>query len=98
MQEGKIEFRRVLGEWLAERRTRLRRHPTAGELLALGRGELSNTGARRLREHLALCPECAAIFLDLARPEGIAELERLARLSDEQLEAAWFALRARLPP
>lgn len=67
-------------------------HPSAERLVAYRAGELGDADREAVRDHLALCRECAAIVLDLA-----------GRHRDEaELDAAWERLRSSpdffLPP
>lgn len=63
-------------------------HPSAQDLAAFARGALARDAAAAVEEHLDGCPRCRQIVRDLREETG----------DDEQLDAAWTALRARLPP
>ena len=65
-----------------------RQHPDAEELVAYSSGRLEEAERERLKSHLAVCPECVRILLDLAG-------QHEAR--DPELAAAWESSQARLP-
>ncbi len=69
-------------------------HPTPEELVAYRAGELTPPDDERIQDHLALCPDCSQLLLDLKEFENGKPEE--AGLSDAQVEAAWRRLRPRL--
>jgi len=77
------ESRRTLGD-----------PPSAEELLAYHRGELSGKDAERIREHLAHDPETLDRLLDLAAYTGSPGDPD--HLSDEELDEDWQAISSRL--
>lgn len=82
---------------LADRERRnLGPHPTPEQLADYHAGKLSSEDEEAIRDHLALCPECAELFLDLvdfASPEPTRDI---SGLTDEEVDAAWQEMRARL--
>ncbi len=62
-------------------------HPSAERLLDYHRGRLESADHQALEDHLADCPECTRIVLDLAGRH---------RAEDRKLDASWSALRPRL--
>lgn len=71
-------------------------HPSARQLSAYRLGELPEAEAERLRDHLALCRECAGLVLDA----DVEALEASAEFEEWQHRkpAAWASLQARLEP
>jgi hypothetical protein len=79
-----------------ESRRGLGDHPSPERLAAYHEGALPPGEEERLRDHLALCPDCAQLLLDLA---GFPELETPAGargLTDGEVDAAWQTMRSRL--
>ncbi len=74
-------------EWSAEARTRETAHPTPDVLLAYHHRQLADAEAEALREHLALCTECARRALDLAALSGRELPEGEARSSARAADA-----------
>jgi AcrR family transcriptional regulator len=72
-------------------------HPAPRELSAYHAGDLPPAEVEAIQDHLALCAECTRALLAL--PHLYAELEAtdLGERPDAGAEAAWQALRARLP-
>jgi hypothetical protein len=70
-------------------------HPDADDLVAYSERRLGAAESERLRDHLALCPECAGLLLDLG---ALADDDEAAGavLSDRQVEAAWRDVASRL--
>lgn len=77
-------------------RRELRDHPTPEQLAAYRAGELSGEEAERIKDHLALCPECAQLLLDLVAFEEHEPAEEPAGLANGNVEAAWQRLRPKL--
>ncbi|HZF09105.1 MAG TPA: zf-HC2 domain-containing protein [Thermoanaerobaculia bacterium] len=75
---------------------RLDEHPSPETLAAYHEGELADAEAERLRYHLALCPECAALLLDLGAFADLAPPAGVHDLADGEVEAAWRAVQPRL--
>lgn len=91
---NKSEWQEANRRLQAEERQKFGEPPTAEEMLAYSRGELSASDQERIHDFLAACPEIArmyaAPFPEVPR-EGDAEA-----VSDEELRAAWSALQRRL--
>ena len=79
----------------AERRT-LQGHPDVDELLAYAEGRLTGEPAERLRDHLAICRECADFFLNLSAFEKALAVEDARTASNPRAEAAWWEFQSRL--
>lgn len=77
-------------------RRELRDHPAPERLAAYRAGELSAEEAEGVRDHLALCPECAQLLLDLVAFEEHEPAEEPAGLASGDVEAAWQRLRPKL--
>lgn len=80
----------------AELRGGVSGHPSARELTAYHRDELTDEEMERIRDHLSLCRDCADLVLDVA---SFAEPEAGSRTfaASEGMPAAWESLRSRLP-
>lgn len=89
----KSEWEQANRELLAQLRAKLGDPPTAEEMLAYSRGELSEEQAARVRELLVAYPDLARAytepFPDAPQP-GDADY-----LSDEEVAASWEALKQR---
>jgi Putative zinc-finger len=68
-------------------------HPAVEEIAAYHEGRLAGDAQERLRDHLALCPECTRLLLDLA---DFAALEPPAGARVPEPAEAWGALRERM--
>ena len=77
------------------RRT-LDEHPRPEALAAYHEGRLAEAEAERLRDHLALCPDCAGLLLDLGAFDDLASSAGARGLTDGEVEAAWRAVQPRL--
>lgn len=64
-------------------------HPSPDQLIAYDSGELSEQDAIRLREHLAVCPDCARTVLDLAAFPKLEAGPGVEPLSSEATESQW---------
>jgi hypothetical protein len=104
VSEDRSEHPRDLRDALVETLRRARRqappaglpHPTPDELVAYHSGELPDPERERLREHLALCPECADLVLDyrdFAAAEPAAAASAAATAWERHREPAWEAIR-----
>ena len=71
-------------------------HPTPEQLADYHAEKLSAEEEERIQEHLALCPECAELFLDLVDFAGPEPARDVSGLTDEEVDAAWQDMRARL--
>lgn len=87
------EVSEAIRELAAEERRGRTPHVLPEDLLAYQEGQLSAQESEAVRDHLAVCPECADLVLDLARFPGIEPAAATGGLSEEQ---RWEALRARL--
>lgn len=85
-----------LRDLIEQERRRLGPHPPVEDLVAYQAGELPAEKEERLRDHLALCPECAHLLLDLRDFPEISLPEGARRPSEAEVEAAWEALQPRL--
>lgn len=92
---SKIPLGAALYELAERQRRELGPHLEADELVAYHEGELAAAEAERVRDHLALCPECAGLLLDLdafsaPSPAGAPDL------TTAEVESAWRELAPRL--
>lgn len=71
-------------------------HPTVEELVAYHRGRLAKEAEELLRDHLALCKDCARMLLDLEAFPDLEPPSEAHHLSDEDVEEAKEALRSRI--
>lgn len=67
----------------------LSQHPTPETLVVYHAGELPNLEEEQLRDHLALCSECAELLLDLVSFADFNPPEETATLADGEVESAW---------
>lgn len=82
---------------LADReRQNLSPHPTPEHLADYHAGKLSVEEEEAVRDHLALCHECADLYLGLVDFADSDPERNAADLSDEQVDAAWQVMRSRL--
>lgn len=65
MSDPRPDWRSALEAVVDEKRRGLETHPDPQELVAYHAGELGDEEAKRLQDHLVLCPECARALLDL---------------------------------
>lgn len=70
-------------------------HPDPERLAACHAGELSPEEEGRVQDHLALCPECAALLLDL---DGLADPGFGAGADLSGKEAVWQRLKEEMAP
>ena len=73
----------------ARDRRSLSQHPTPEALVAYHSGELSGAEEEQLRDHLALCPDCADLLLDLVSFAEFNPPAEPATLANSEVEAAW---------
>ncbi len=85
-----------LRDLIEQERRRLGPHPPVEDLVAYQAGELPAEQEERLRDHLALCSECAHLLLDLRDFPDISLPEGARPPSEAEVEAAWKALQPRL--
>lgn len=82
---------------LTEReRQALKDHPTPEQLVAYRAGELPEEEQERLRDHLAVCRDCAALLLDLADFGNLKPPAGVPELTDAQVDQAWQSMRSRI--
>lgn len=91
---GKSDWQEANRELMAEERRRLGDPPTAEELLAYSRGELSEADEERIRDLIVAYPELARMYAEPA-PEEPRPGEP-DHVSQEQIAAGWNALQQRL--
>jgi len=96
MDSERPDLRTSLKALAAHDRRTLTAHLEPEQLLAYRAGELPEGEVEALRDHLALCPECAELLLDLDDFTPDASPVSKAAISDQEIEAAWIALRDRL--
>jgi hypothetical protein len=80
-----------------ERRT-LGEHLSPEHLAAYHAGELTAAEDETVRDHLALCRECAEMLLDLVKFEEFTPAGETSGLTDGEVEAAWQRIEGRLDP
>jgi hypothetical protein len=80
----------------ADARRGIAAHPGVDALLAYHAGELAEDEAEDLRDHLAVCRECARTVLDLASFPDVAPRDPERAPSDSQLADEVAAVRARI--
>jgi hypothetical protein len=91
----KSEWQKANRELIAEERGRLGDPPTAEEMLAFSRGELTDSEEERIRDLLVAYPELARMYR-----EPFPDAPRLGdedHVSEAQVGAGWRALQQRLP-
>jgi len=71
-------------------------HPSPNRLIAYVDGGLSAADRDAVRAHLALCPSCAGYVLDYAHFDELGARVPGEALSDEEVEADWQAVAARV--
>jgi hypothetical protein len=86
---SKSDWQDANRELIAEQREKLGDPPTAEELLAYSRGELSENEEERIRDLLVAYPELARMYAAPFPEEGDA-------VSEEQVRGSWNALQDRL--
>lgn len=95
---AKPAFEPALRALAARERRALDDHPTPETLGAYRAGELPPEEQEALRDHLALCPDCAEMLLDFATFEQFTPQEESAGLTDSDVGAAWQRMQQRLTP
>lgn len=92
---NKSEWQEANRELIAEQRRKLGDPPTAEEMLAWSRGELSESEEERIRDLLVAYPELARMY-----SEPFPEEPRPGdpdHVSEDEVRAGWNALQQRLP-
>ncbi|HYU32789.1 MAG TPA: zf-HC2 domain-containing protein [Thermoanaerobaculia bacterium] len=92
---SKEELKAVLEGLLSEARRDLEPHPSPDELVAYDAGELPAAEETRIQNHLALCPHCLELLLDLGRLSDSGS-DGEASIPAGEKAAAWQALQPRL--
>jgi len=95
VNDPKAELKAALEGFLSEARRDLEPHPGPDELLAYGADKLPAAEERKIQNHLALCPHCLELVVDLGRLSD-PELGGEPSLTADEKAAAWQDLRARL--
>jgi hypothetical protein len=96
LENGKPPLEPALRALTARAEGQLGLHPSSETLVAYHEGRLAGEERERLRDHLALCADCAQLLLDLA---GFAEVEIPTGLrgpTEGEVDEAWQAMRGRL--
>jgi len=96
VENGKPPLEPALRALAARRRRELGLHPDPETLAAYHEGELAGAEAERLRDHLALCPDCTQLLLDLGGFAALAPPAGVRGLTDGEVEGAWQAVRSQL--
>lgn len=98
MESHELDDALTLGvrQMAAEARDNLKEHPSPDTLLAYDAEELSEDESTRVREHLAVCPDCARTVLDLASFPEIEPGPGVEPLSPEAEKAQWQRVLDRL--
>ena len=89
------DIEEAVGNVSAALRNGVSRHPRARQLGAYYREELAPAEMEILRDHLALCPECSELVLDLAGFDELATSAEAGEWEDRK-SAVWQSLRATL--
>jgi len=71
-------------------------HPTPEALVAYHAGELTSAEQEDLRNHLALCHDCADLLLDLVSFAEFTPPDQTPALADVEVESAWQKFQPRL--
>lgn len=95
MKSHAEELREAARRWADEALEREEGHPSFAALAAYADGETAD--ADRLRRHLAVCPECASLVLDLEAFPNNAPAAGVEPLSREELAADWERLAPQVP-
>ena len=96
MENGKPPLEPALRALTARAERRLGEHPSPEALGDYHEGRLGGEEAERLRDHLALCADCAQLVLDL---KAFPEIEMPAgtrKPTEGEVDEAWQAMQARL--
>lgn len=93
---AKPAFEPALRAFAARERRALDDHPTPEILVAYRAGELTAGEEEKLRDHLALCPDCAEMLLDLVTFEEFTPPKESPGLTDAEIDAAWHRVQPRL--
>ncbi len=97
MSEESTVLIEAVREVAAAKRRQLPAHPAADELVAYQEQQLPGAAAARVREHLAICPECAQLVLDLSTFPDVPLRDAAMALSPEEDEEDFEALLGQLP-
>jgi hypothetical protein len=81
---------------LVEGRGARQGHPDLDDLLAYAERRLEADRAERLKDHLATCPECAKLFLDLKAFAKDVNAQNDQAEPSARAEAAWWELQSRI--
>lgn len=93
---NKPAFDPALRALAARARRDLDDHPSPEALVSYHAGELPAGAEETLRDHLALCPDCAEMLLDLVSFAHYTPPQEAAILTDGEVESAWQKVQPRL--
>ncbi len=71
-------------------------HPSAEELLGYHAGELGPGDEEQVRKHLATCPGCARIVLDMETFPAVEPIDSSRRVTTDDVARTWGRLQLRL--
>ena len=97
MSEGAVVLRAAVKEATEEARRGLQLHPLPEEMVAYDSRELADEVCARIRDHLAICPQCAQTVLDLSTFPEVPLRAMEMRLSPEEDEEDLRHLLGQLP-
>ncbi|HEV7518717.1 MAG TPA: hypothetical protein VGR07_20665 [Thermoanaerobaculia bacterium] len=96
MENGKPPLEPALRTLTARLERQLGEHPSPETLAAYHEGRLAAEEGERLRDHVALCADCAQLLLDLTAFPEIEAQAGSRRPTEGEVDEAWEALQARL--
>ena len=96
MENGNPPLEPAIRALSARAERQLGLHPSPETLVAYHEGGLAGEERERLRDHLALCADCAQLLLDLAAFPEVEVPAGLRKPSDGEVEEAWQVMRGRL--
>ncbi|MEA2690970.1 MAG: hypothetical protein QOJ16_357 [Acidobacteriota bacterium] len=96
MENGKPPLEPALRALTAQAEGQLGEHPSPETLVAYHEDRLVGEERERLRDHLALCADCAQLLLDLAVFPEVEVLAGLRSPTEGDVDEAWQAMQARL--
>jgi hypothetical protein len=93
---AKPNLKPTLQALLDRDRQELDDHPTPEELIDYHDGKLAAADEEKLRDHLALCHDCADLLLDLVSFASFTPPDQTPALADSEVETAWQKFQPRL--
>jgi hypothetical protein len=96
LENGKPPLEPALRALAAQAERQLGEHPSPETLGAYHEGRLAGEERERLRDHLALCTDCAQLFLDLTAFPEVEVPAGLRSPTEGDVDEAWQAMQARL--